>query len=70
MASYKKLYEATVEEVVRLNGEVNRLKSLDVDRAEELTEGDAKDFVLTFADRCHNRAEVNLLLRIAKQLGA
>lgn len=69
MASYKKMYEAAMDEAKRLQDQINAMASLD-GMCGELSEGDAKDFVLTFADRCQNRAEVNLLLRIAKQLGA
>ena len=69
MASYKKMYEAAMEEAKRLQGEIDLQKQLD-GLCENLEDSDMKDFILTFADRCQNRAEVNLMLRIAKQLGA
>lgn len=69
MASYKKLYEEALAEKKRLQDEIDLQKQLD-GLCETLGDSDMKDFILTFADRCQNRAEVNLMLRIAKQLGA
>lgn len=69
MASYKALYQAAMDEAKRLQGEIDQMTQLD-GLCENLEDSDMKDFILTFSDRCQNRAEVNLLLRIAKQLGA
>lgn len=69
MASYKRLYEAALEEAKALQIQIEQLKSLD-SMMERLTEQDEREFAESFIDRCNNRAEVALLVRILNRLGA
>ena len=69
MAAYKKLYEEEKAKNEALQKQLDELTSLD-GMCDLLEPGQAKDFVLQFADRCSNRAEVNMLIRVANKLGA
>jgi hypothetical protein len=69
MASYKKMYEAAMDEAKRLQEQIQAMSKID-NMCAELSDQDARDFVLQFADRCENRAEVLLLMRVANKLGA
>lgn len=69
MAGYKAMYLAEKERADALQRQIDEMASLD-GMCGDLNTKDAKDFVLAFADRCQNRAEVNMLIRVANQLGA
>lgn len=69
MASYKKMYEAAMEECRALQGKMDEMTSLDR-MTDGLTDQDAKQFVLSFAEKCNNRAELSLLIRVVNRLGA
>lgn len=69
MASYKKMYEAAMEECRTLQAKMDELTQFDT-MLDRLTEQDERAFAESFIDRCQNRAEVALLVRILNRLGA
>lgn len=69
MASYKKLYEAAMEECRVLQGRIDEMTKLD-SMLDRITDSDERQFAESFLDRCQNRAEVALLVRVLNKLGA
>jgi hypothetical protein len=67
MTSYKKLYEESREEIAGLEKKIDELISVD-GMVDALTDQDARDALLSFADRAKNRAELSLLLRALSKI--
>lgn len=71
MASYKKMYEAAMEEAKALQQKIDEMASLDSMMAACSVSGaDDRQFLETFIDKCNNRAEIGMLVRILNRLGA
>lgn len=69
MASYKKLYEAAMEECRTLQAKIDELNKFD-SLLGQLTNNDEREFAMMFMDRCQNRAEAAIMVRILNRLGA
>jgi hypothetical protein len=67
MTSYKKLHEEAVDRITELEKQIDELISVD-GMVDALTDQDAREALLAFADRAKNRAELSLLLRALSKI--